>query len=150
MSACVASKTGTKKRIVSEFEIVKIPIIIKNDTIIVNELRFYEIESARDGMMLMYQNYGKWDAKIIGKHQSNVNRLIWQDNKLFENFNETFTIIADGTETLNDYYACLMVFDSKEKDCFDINHPYRERLTELFNEKMKNTDKELPFYKLFH
>ena len=149
LSACKAKKTETKKIISSNFEIVKSPIIVENDTIIVNELRFYKIQSAMDGMKLMYQNYGKWNAKTFGKHQSNIKRIIWQDFKLFDNENEIFTVVADGTETKSESFACLIVFDSKEKDCFEFNHPYREKLTELFKEKMENMDNDYSVYQLF-
>jgi hypothetical protein len=133
----------------SNFKIVNTPLVIENDTIYINELRFYKIQSAMDGMKLMYQNYGKWNKKIIGKHQNNINKIIWENIQLIDGNDERFTVIADGTETISEYFACLMVFDSKEKDCFSAEHPYKSRLTNLFAKKMSGMDKNSSVYTLF-
>ncbi len=136
-----------QRKVNVEYQIVNTPLVVKNDTINVNELRFYKIKSAYDGVLLMYQNYGKWDQKIKGKHQNNIEAIIWKNIELICESEEKFTVIADGTETLTDYFACLMVFDSNGKDCFQKEHPYKDKLTELFVEKMKKTDKSLSAYR---
>lgn len=139
--SCSSSKDVTKEQKYSDFKIVNTPLIVKNDTIYVNELRFYKIQSALDGMKLMYQNYGKWNKKINGIHQQNINRIVWQNVKLIDGNDEKFTVISDGTETRTDYFACLMVFDSEEKDCFKAEHPYKDELINLFADKMNRIDK---------
>ncbi len=60
---CSSSKNVTNQGDKPEFEIVNTPFIFENDTIYFNELRFYKIQSALDGMKLMYQNYGKSNRK---------------------------------------------------------------------------------------
>jgi hypothetical protein len=132
-----------------EFEIVNTPLIIEKDTVYVDELRFYQVQSALDGMKLMHQNYGKWNKKIAGIHQQNIHRIVWENVKLIDGNNETFTVIADGTETPNEYFACVMVFDSNDKDCFKTEHPYKEQLTKLLTDKMTKIDKNSSEYKLF-
>lgn len=135
-------KTGNKPKN-SKFEIVETFLVDEktNVNFSIYELRFYKIMSALDGVALMYQNYGMWDKKIEGKHQQNINRIIWDNIKLIEGYDEEFTIVADGTETVNNYFACLMVFDSKGKNCFNNKHPLKEKLTDLFVNKMKRIER---------
>ncbi len=54
--SCSSSKNITQKQKYSEFKIVNTLLELENDTIYINELRFYKIQSAFDGMKLMYQN----------------------------------------------------------------------------------------------
>jgi len=147
--ACTTTKETSQIKPYTEFKIVNTPIIIENDTITINELQLYKIQSSLDGMKLMYQNYEKCDKKLSGKHQKNINRIVWENIKLIDYENEPFTVIADGKETMNDYFACLMVFDSNEKDYFSLDHPYKDKLTELFIKKMKMIDKNFSVYKKF-
>lgn len=147
--SCSSSKDVTNKNEDLEFGVVNTPLIVENDTIYINELRFYRTQSVMDGMKLMYENYGNWSEKINGKHQQNINRIVWQNVKLINESNELFTVIADGTETKTDYFACLMIFDSQDKDCFNTEHPYKEQLTKLFVDKMKEIDKSSSVYNLF-
>lgn len=133
----------------TNYEIVNTPLLINNDTIHINELRFYKVQSALDGMKLMYRNYGGWSSKISGKHQPNIHRIVWKNVKLLEGKNNTFTVIADGTESHAGYFACLIVFDIKGKDCFSEGHPYKEELTNLFASKMCTLDKDSNIYRIF-
>jgi len=142
-SAIVEAKTNV------DFEIIEIPIISGSDTAYINELQFYSIQSALDGMKLMFENYGKWDEKIPGKHQNNIHRLIWQDIKLLEDSPDTFTVVADGTETETNYWACLMVFDSEGRDCFKKDHPLKNKLSGILVDKMKNISSNLSVYGKF-
>ena len=147
--SCSSSKDIAKQEQQSEYKIVNTPLIVENDTIYVNELRFYKIQSALDGMKLMYKNYGEWNKKIDGKHQQNINRIIWSNVKLLEHSNEKFTVIVDGTETMSDYFACLIVYDALGDDCFKMGHPKRDALTELFVNKMNKLGRNSSMYKLF-
>ncbi|MFD2725816.1 hypothetical protein [Hyunsoonleella rubra] len=123
---CSSSKEVSKKTNHGKFEIVNTPLVVENDTIYMNELRFYRIQSALDGMKLMYENYGNWNKKVDGKHQQNINRIVWSDINLQNEIDEKFTVVADGKETMTDYFACLMVFDSNGKDCFNPEHPIKK------------------------
>tara|TARA_B110000091_G_C13579938_1_gene376002 strand:+ start:275 stop:589 length:315 start_codon:yes stop_codon:yes gene_type:complete len=102
-----------------------------------------------DGMKLMYENYGSWDKKIHGTHQKNMHRIIYENVKLIDNIDEEFTVIASGAESTTDYFACLMVFDTAGKDCFKATHPYREQLTKILVEKMRNINHNSSEYRLF-
>jgi len=149
LCACTTTKEITEAKPYSDFKIVNTPFKVENDSISLHELRFYKIQSAMDAMKLMYQNYGKWNRKINSKHQQNIKRIIWQNIELIDGDQKTFTVIADGTETMTNYFACLMVFDSEENDCLKIGHPYREKLTELFVNRMSSMDKKTSVYRLF-
>lgn len=133
----------------SQVEIVSTPLVIEKEIFYANELRFYKIQAALDAMKLMCLNYGKWSKKVDGKHQQNIKRLIWENVKLIKQSNETFTVIADGAETESAYFACLIVLDSKNRNCFDKDHPYKENLLSLFTEKMSKMDRDSKVYKLF-
>jgi len=139
--SCSSSRDVKVKQNYSEYKIVETPLIVENDTIYVSELRFYKVYSAIDGMKLMHQNYGEGTKKISGKHQQNIDRIVWQDVKLIEGNEETFTVITDGTETKKEYYTCIMVFDSEGRSCFQADHPYREQLIEFFAEKMNKVER---------
>ena len=97
----------------------------------------------------MYKNYGKWNKSIQGKHQDNIKKFIWENIKLFENDEETFTIIADGTESINEYFACLIVLDSKGNDCFEENNPYKEKILNLFLTQMIKVQPKYIDYNMF-
>ena len=133
----INNKEIVKKEKYSDIKIVNVKGVIDKNNIYFNELRFSVIKSAMDTQKLMYLEFGVWDNKAKGLHQLNISRKIWENINLF-NDNEAFTIIADGTETVSEYYASLIVFDSKGKDCLEENHPLREKIIDIFYEKMKN------------
>ncbi|MBO3118014.1 hypothetical protein J4050_14750 [Winogradskyella sp. DF17] len=153
--SCSSSKVNNKeineiivKTNFNDLKIAKISRVINSDTINFNELRFHNIDSALDTMKSMFLDFGSWNNKANGLHQKNIQRKVWENIKLFEN-DERFTIIADGTETVNEYYACLIVFDSQGKDCFDENHPLKNKLINYFHERMKeNRKKEINYLDL--
>lgn len=134
--SCSSSKDVIIEPKYSDFKIVNTPVVVENDTIYVNELRFYEMESATDAKKLMRQNYGKWSEKLSGLHHQIIKRIVWQDVKLIDGNDKTFTVVTDGTESMYDYFTCLIVFDSEKKDCFKDGHPYKEELIKLFTDKM--------------
>ncbi|MCB0461681.1 MAG: hypothetical protein R2816_01690 [Flavobacteriaceae bacterium] len=146
--SCSSSKEAVDLKPLIDFDTVQTPLVLNNDTILVNELRFYKIQSALDAMKLMYLNYGEWNEKIKGRYQENINEIIWSKIKLLDS-DENFTVIASGTETLSDYFAILIALDSKNNDCLADEHPYKNELLELFTSKMKTLDKKKSVYKLF-
>ena len=88
---CSSTKEFSKNKINSYFKIITTPILVEKDTIYVNELRFYNIKSARDGMKLMYLNFGKWNKKIESIHQKNTNSFIWENVPLLDENTTLFT-----------------------------------------------------------
>jgi len=146
--SCSTTNKAINSESYTQFEIHKTQITGNINKDIINELRFYKIESSKDAMQLVYQNYGKWNEKFDGKYQANINQIVWRHLKLL-NTEETFTVIADGTETMTNYFASLIVYDSNNKDCFDKNHPLREKLTNLFASKMNKLVVNKSLYRLF-
>jgi hypothetical protein len=146
--SCSSSKKAVTPNLLSDFEIVQTPIVLKYDTVIVNELRFYKIQSAKDAMKLMYLNYGEWNEKNEGRYQENINEIIWSKIKLLDS-DENFTVIVSGTETLSDYFASLIVLDSNNNDCLSDTYSFKDELVKLFTSKMKNLDKRQSVYRLF-
>lgn len=132
--SCSTSKSTAALKPYSDFEIIEFPLVLEKDTITLSELRFYKIQSALDAMKLMYLSYGDWSKKSQGRYQENINQIVWNNVKLLGN-NENFTVIANGTETLNEYFTSLIVLDSKNEDCLNTSHPLKEKLIELFTLK---------------
>lgn len=150
--SCSSSKVNTNELVVKTnfkgVEIAKTTKVINSDTVTFNELRFHNIDSASDTMKSMFLDYGTWYSRSDGLHQENMTRKAWENIKLFET-DERFTIVADGTESINGYFACLTVFDSQGKDCFDENHPLKNRLIKFFNNRMNaNRKKDMNYWKL--
>jgi hypothetical protein len=147
--SCSSSKVNKNDIIIKTnfngLKIANTSKVINADSITFNELRFHNIDSALDTMKSMFLDFGTWNNKANGLHQENINRKVWENIKLFET-DEEFTIIADGTESVNGYYACLIVFDSKGKDCFEESHPMKFKIINFFHERMKeNRKKEINY-----
>ncbi|MGM0635449.1 MAG: hypothetical protein ACQESK_05250 [Bacteroidota bacterium] len=141
LTSCSSSKDITIKTNYEDLEIFENTKSSTTDTTNHNELRFYDIESAYDTMKLMYLDFGFWDEQKNSLYMPFTKRKIWKDITLFDN-NETFTVIADGTETRKEYFACLKVIDSKGKDCLERNHPLKEKIISHFYKKMKESKKK--------
>lgn len=145
---CSSPKNSINKLPYSKFEVTKVPIVFKNDTLSYNELRFYKIKSALDAMVMMYENYGRWNNKISSKYQNNINRIVWHNVKILPNQKETFTVIADGTETMENYFASLMIFDSNEKDCLDEKYPFKDEILNAMLYKFSKLKRKDSSYKV--
>lgn len=139
---------NTKKTLVKEkdFGVQQIVVNQDIDNLLLNELRFYKTKSALDVSKLCYDSFGKWNSKIAGKHQDNINTFIWE--KKYINGNP-YTLLADGTETQKESFSCLMVFDKNGLDCFKNNHPKKEELIEFFAYKMKGINRSKTSYLIF-
>ncbi|MDB9759998.1 hypothetical protein OAB61_00485 [bacterium] len=148
--SCSSTKEFSKNKINSYFKIITTPILVEKDTIYVNELRFYNIKSARDGMKLMYLNFGKWNKKIESIHQKNMNSFIWENVQLLDENNTLFTVVADGTETETDYFASIKIFDDTQKDCLKKKYPYQEKLIKVLITKMGNLKTKKVDYTIFN
>ena len=147
---CSSTKEFSKNKINSYFKIITTPILVEKDTIYVNELRFYNIKSARDGMKLMYLNFGKWNKKIESIHQKNTNSFIWENVPLLDENTTLFTVVADGTETKTDYFASIKIFDTVQKDCLRGNYPYQQKLIKVLTAKMGNIKTKKVDYTIFN
>jgi hypothetical protein len=140
LTSCSSLKIITTETDYAKLKIAKKTKIYNSATKNYNELRFYRknIDSAYDTMKLMYLSFGNWNSQEKSMYMPNTNRKVWNNIDLFKN-NETFTIIADGTETKEDYFACLSILDSKGNDCLKDEHPLKSEVITLFFNKMKET-----------
>ena len=148
--SCSSTAEVSENKTYSQFKIVTTPILIEKDTIYINELRFYKIKSAKDGVKLMYLNFGKWNKKTKGIHQKNMNSFIWENVKLLDENNNLFTVVADGAETESDYFASIKIFDNTQKDCLNKNYPYQQKLIKVLTAKMSNQKTKKVDYTIFN
>lgn len=148
--SCSSTQEKSKHITYSAFNIITTPILVEKDTILVNELRFYDIKSAKDAMKLMYLDHGKWTKKLEGIHQKTLKRFVWQNVKLLDKYNDLFTVIAGGVENNTNYFTYLTVLDAAQKDCLKENHTFRKILTDHFTSKMKRLDTKKIDYKVFN
>jgi hypothetical protein len=129
---------------------VAYPLIAgEKGTIQISEFRYFKIRSSMDAMVMMFKNYGKWDEKLSGKYQENIEQVVWKNVKLLDD-DRLFTVVADGTETETAFFASLVVYDQENKNCFDEEHPLREELIPLFLLKLFQLSFEEQDYKLFN
>ena len=77
------------------YDIIKTPLTVKNNTINLNELRFNAVLSAMYTKKVMYDKFGKW-AKEIRPNNKTHPILLWENVKLFENENKLFNVYANG------------------------------------------------------
>ena len=148
--SCSSTAEVSENKTYSQFKIVTTPILIEKDTIYINELRFYKIKSAKDGVKLMYLNFGKWIKKTRGIHQKNMNSFIWENVKLLDENNNLFTVVADGAETETDFFASIKIFDDTQKDCLLENYIYQQKLIKVLTAKMSNQKIKKVDYTIFN
>ena len=130
-----------------EFVLIEIPID-ENSNQKVNELRFPSSLMIGETQLFMQNKFGKHINEIPTNRAFPMQ--IWTKIKLFDWTNELFTIGVCGdiinTPTIKidnkqKYskmgYNSVIVFDSKNEDCFNANHQYRDSLANYFILKTK-------------
>lgn len=130
------------------YNILKIPVIQKNDTINLNVLIFNAVFSAMYTKKVMYDRYGKWTKEIRPNNESHP-ILIWENVKLFDNEDRKFTVYANGDENWNEIYASILVFDNKKLDCFSEDYPDKNRIIDFFSSSIKNLNNKNDFYDIY-
>ncbi|WP_435262993.1 hypothetical protein [Tenacibaculum sp. nBUS_03] len=137
------------KRNFSSIEDGKYKTILKNDTIIFNELRYKCVNSAFYTHKVMYDKFGGWH-KVIYPKNSKSPILLWEKIDLFNN-GEKLNIYTSGIEEWKHIYASIMVFDKNENDLLASNSSYKEKIKKMFAEMIKkNKTYKKEFYKKFH
>lgn len=137
----ISSCATTKVTSINEKQNLKINNVII-DTINIynfNQLRLVNIKSALDSQKLMYLEFGMWNESRIGLHQKNISQKIWKNIELFKN-GKTYTIIADGTETSEDYFSSIIIYDSDNIDCLNPDYPLRDEIIAFFQNKIKENE----------
>jgi hypothetical protein len=140
---CCSQKNqyGTKKASVinkyqQKYSITTFPIVTTKDTTSINEIRFFTIKSCADTHKMMYENYGLWTNKLDSEYLTHsFPRLVWSDLDLFGD-GQLFSVITDGKESKDAYFASLIIVDSDNKDCLHKNYPNREKIIQLLSKKL--------------
>jgi hypothetical protein len=141
---CSCSSTKIKSNFESRkvsYEIVEVSMISEKDTILLNELRFYNISSARNTIQMITDTYGNSDIELDGRYQNNLSQRLWKSKKILDN-NKLYTISASGAENGVDYFASLVVFDNENRDCLIEIYPDRQAIIDFFVDKMYPIDAE--------
>lgn len=125
-----------------EFVLIKIPIDQKSSQMI-NELRFSNNVRAGETQKFMQKEFGKQINEISTNRA--LPMKIWTNVKLFNWTDELFTIgvcgdyIKNPTIEINGKqkystieYNSVVAFDSKNEDCFNKNHRFKDSLTNYF------------------
>lgn len=130
----------------SEIVVDKYTSIIDNDTITLNEVKYKCVFTSTYIKKIMFDKYGKWTRTHYPNNQKHP-ILIWENIKLFDNAETTFTIAALGAENHQTIYTSVMVFDNDFNDSFIENSVYKDDLITFFGQLIKmNNDNKREFY----
>lgn len=122
---------------------------VKNDTMVLTEVKYKCVYSAFYTKKAMYDRYGKWH-KAIAPHQNPHKRnLIWSNIKLLKDVDVKFTVITRGHEGRKTIYTSMIVLDEKGRDMLAKNAPYREELVALFGNYIRNNFPSRKFYEAY-
>jgi hypothetical protein len=130
-----------------KFRIVKSPMMVNNDTIMIKELRFYRISSARNSGQVIYDKFGDWNREtnsFFGGYRTHA--LIWDNINLLDDEN-LFSIICDGTESEVGYFSSIMIFDAAKNNCLESDHPHYNAVIAKVTQMMKERQPNREFYK---
>ena len=128
--------------------IEKTQVVLKNDTINLNELKFNAVGSAFYTKMVMYNKFGKW-TKQVRSNDENHPILLWENVKLFENEDKLFTIYANGDENWKEIYASVLISDDEENDCLKEENLYKNRIIDYFSNSIKNLNNKKDFSNVY-
>jgi len=146
---CSSQNTTIKKRMKrSKIEIATFLTVQENDSFNIKELRFNRVTSAGSTQRMMFKKFGKWDREIRPNNEKHP-MLVWENLKLFESQNDLFSVAAYGSETYRKMYASIVVFDSKNKNCFNESYKTKDQLVEYFTKAMRNISSGKEFYKVY-
>lgn len=130
------------------YNILKIPVIQKNDTITLNELKFNAVFSAMYTKKVMYDKFGKWTKEIRPNNEPHP-ILLWENVKLFEDENKLFSVYASGDENWNEIYASVLVYDDQKNDCLKENNLLKEKVVNYFSNGIQNLNNNQEFYDIY-
>lgn len=129
----------------SDFNVIKIPVSNKKDTL--HELRFNNTYSASYTKQMMFDNFGVWDKEIRPNNEK-YPILVWEKRRLFPDKNTLYTVYAGGEESLAGIYSCVLVYDD-EKDCLTEHSPDRNKITVYFANGIKNLRLRTKFHDVY-
>lgn len=163
ISSCSATSDG--KMVMRKTNNPNIPFVYKNgfkdftiqallmvedrDSSYINELRFNAVESALYTQKLMYDRFGKWTNETKQSTYA-YPTLLWENVKLFDNKNKYYTVAVNGTESFENIFASVLIYDESNNDCLSPNSLEKEELINYFATGIKNLNTDEKFYILFH
>ena len=127
------------------YNVLQIPVIQKNDTITLNELKFNAVFSAMYTQKVMYDKFGKWTKEIRPNNESHP-ILLWENVKLFEDEKKLFSVYANGDENWNEIYASVLVYDDEKNDCLKESNILKEKIISYFSKGIQNLNDKKDFY----
>ena len=108
----------------------------RNDSIIINEMRFECLSSALFTHKVMYDKFGKWNKEIYTSRTNNP-ILVWENVDLYSS-GKKYHIFTHGIETNLSMYGSVMVFDEHYNDLLSTNSSEKQSLTQYFTDMVKN------------
>ena len=96
----------------------------------------------------MYEKYGKWDKEIWPEKERHP-ILVWENIQFFDSEKELFSIAANGTESWEEIYVSVIVFDSQDNDCFKENSKHKESLPTFFDLVIRSVNSDKEFYNIY-
>ncbi|MCL7754650.1 hypothetical protein [Polaribacter sp. Z022] len=117
-------------------------LVIKNDTLLLTEIKYECTFHSFYTGGIMYNKYGKWNNTL--STNNGMAMMIWNDIKLFKNDTTRFNIATKGTENTKTINSSIMVYDNNYNDLLSENSKYREKLIDYFSKRIKryrNIDK---------
>ncbi|MBS1572337.1 MAG: hypothetical protein JST62_08105 [Bacteroidetes bacterium] len=112
---------------------------IENDETTFNELVFNETSCACYTEVVMKKKWGKCSKKQKTKYLQ-IPLMQWDNIKLLEGINESFTVFTFGTESYDTIHSSVLVFDKNGKDCLAEDSPYKEKIIQYFAKEIKNLE----------
>jgi len=147
--SCSSNKYIDPGKPTKHYELVQIPVVLGNDTVSQTEMRIYRITNSLHSMMHLFKAYGKWEKRLEGRYQENIQQLVWENRKI-PNVPGTYTIVASGAETATDFFVTIAVFDEKGEDALDSRTTDSQLIRELIAILNMETDSAAFFEKYRH
>lgn len=132
----------------SDYEVVKQATLNSKDSSAVYTLKFNAVGSAMYTQKIMFDKFGKWTTAVPSGNNNGF-ILIWENIKLFNDKEELFTIMASGTESLEEMFAAVLVFDSKNNNCLSEKSEFKKEIIDYFSNAIIHLNKDKTFYEKY-
>jgi hypothetical protein len=120
----------------------KVLLEIKNDTLLLTEIKYECTFHSFYTGGIMYNEFGKWNNTLSSN--TGMTMMIWNNIQLFKNDTTRINVATKGTENTKTINSSVIVYDNNNNDLLSKNSKYREKLIDYFSKRIKsirNTDK---------